>query len=211
MCECVRVMKRLLSGWPGVCEELRAQATHLKGLVSRPHAAVLFSLLFHPLFLCSLSHQLFTAVGSGTRLWLLGITSTPLLSCSPPFLPLSPPLSPFLPPWSHSSCFITTMLPLHKQTTDTEVTSAAERLYFRLSHDRSHGHEESSPLFEDTSSSSWNLTVVTLFCSLHTFVCLDLRDKVNKGYLWSLLLECVSPGGHCVFGDETVKAGPPLF
>ena len=108
----------------GMTRELMSQPTHF---LSSPHT-VLFSVLIRPSF----SSQLFTAVGAGTDFWLLGITSPSPHSCLPSFLPLSPPLSPFLPRWSCSSCFIATMLPLHKQTTDTEVTSAAEGLFQTL-------------------------------------------------------------------------------
>lgn len=88
------------------------------------------SLFFPPLL--RPSTQLFFTVKAGMGLWLLGITSPSLPSCLPFFLPLSPFLSPFLPPWSHSCCFITTILPLRKQTTDTGVTSAAEGLFKTL-------------------------------------------------------------------------------
>lgn len=122
---------KIVMGMTRGLQGVDATAHPLKGLLSRPRT-VLFSLLIHPSFRRSFSSQLFTAVGAGANLWLLGITSPALLSCLPSFLPLSPPLSPFLPPWSRSSCFIATMLPLHKQTTDTEVTSAAEGLFQTL-------------------------------------------------------------------------------
>lgn len=98
----------------------------LKGLVSRPctvlpppHTSLWLQQL---LLLLSAVHF----SGSWHEALAPGDYSSPLpfpLSSQP-----SAPLSPFLPPWSCPSCFITTVLPLHKQSTDSEVTSAAERL-----------------------------------------------------------------------------------
>lgn len=47
----------------------------------------------------------------------------PLLPSIHSFVPLSSALSPFLPTRSCSSCFLATVIPLHKQTTDSEGTS----------------------------------------------------------------------------------------
>lgn len=88
-------------GWPGVCKELVSQPTHLPTpctVLSSPRRSSSFS--------SSSSSQLFTAVGSDTQIWLLGISS-PLRLFPFPF-PLSPLLSLFLPPWSCSSCLSTT-------------------------------------------------------------------------------------------------------
>ena len=145
---------------------------------------------------CSSSPQLFTAVGSGMALRLLGITSPPLPSLLSLFHPLSPPLSPFLPPWSHSSCFITTMLPLHKQTTDAQMTSDAEAVSFRLSHDRSHGHGENLVWEFIIVKSSCSLWCVGLGCCLEMKLCsmglwrpLFIRSYISYSILINLNTE----------------------
>lgn len=187
----------------GMTRELMSQPTHF---LSRPHT-VLFSVLIHPSF----SSQLFAAVGAGTDFWLLGITSPSPHSCLPSFLPLSPPLSPFLPRWSCSSCFIATMLPLHNKP-QTQRWPQPQKVYFRLSHDHSHSHVESTLLFEDTLSSDclrgqlklhFPFMRSTLVKADVDVVSLVQREsvRVTSRHSWPLLC------------GETVQSGPysPLF
>lgn len=168
------------------------------------------SLPVHPSCLHSSSSQLFTAVGAGTNLWLLGITS-PSLPFGLPFFPSTEPSSKSLP-----SSLIPLFL-LHRHNASSTQTSHRHRgdLSCRSSISESPTLSRSCRMLvvvQDTSSSGQTIETPLLpFFALLTMVktyvvYLVQRDKVSGGYK-GFVEPCHSWSLLCVFGGEIVQCG----